>query len=365
MRRLLVCIVSLFTLLVASPVAAQDVLSRARQAPTRADGLAILETHLAATPADVDARTLYGLMLSWDGRYDEARRELSRVLAEAPEYTDARVGLMHVEWWSGNHAAARAESDRILSRDPGNAPARLVRQRLDAADRPWTAGVAVVVDAFSDDRSTWHEVLATVSRQTAAGAIVARAARAGRFDLEDEQFEIEFYPVLRQGTYALVAAGVSPDHILYPRHRLALEVYQSLGAGFEISAGYRRLAFDETVDIFGGSISKYAGPWLLSLRVNQVDAADKETSAHVTARRYFGGDGTSYAGVGYSRGLSRLEIRGAGDLSAADTDTIRADVSALVTPRVRLSFETRASRADRPAGTLWQYTGGAGVSIRF
>ena len=367
MRRLIV-LAAACALIAASAgrAAAQDVLNQARSASTRADGLALLEKHLAATPADLDARTLYGLMLSWAGRYDEARRELQRVLAAAPGYTDARAGLMNGEWWSGRTAAAREHSSYILQREPGHPEARLVRQRIDAAGRPWTVGLHAVVDTFSDDRSAWHEELLSVSRQTQAGTIIARASRASRFGLSDEQVEIEFYPVFRPGTYAFVGAGASPNHVLYPTTRLALEVYHAIGRGVEVSAGYRRLAFGDTVHVYGGALSKYAGSWLLTARMYHADVVDGgDSSAHLLTRRYFGADGTSFAGIGYSRGGNRDEIRGAGDLSREGTHTVRAELNALVTPRARLMLDARASRASRVAGELWQRTFGAGAAIRF
>lgn len=347
------------------PAAAQDVLARARAAQTRAEALVLLETHLVASPRDVDARTLYGLMLSWERRFDDARRELQQVLTEAAGYTDARAGLMNVEWWSGNSAAARYHSDYILRREPGHAQARLVRQRLDAADRPWAIGTNVVVDSFTDDRSSWHESMLTLTRQTPAGAVIARASRASRFDLSDQQLELEFYPVLRPGTYAFVGAGVSPDHALYPGNRLALELYQALGHGFEASAGYRRLAFDNAVDIYVGALSKYAGNWLVTGRVNYIRTADAERSLQLQARRYFGSAGTSFAGLTYGRGANRAEIRGEGDLLRAGTNAVRAELNALVTSRVRLQIEAGASRTARTGMTFWQRTAGAGASIRF
>ena len=48
------------------------------------DALHILEERLAAAPRDVDARLLYGLVLSWEGRYDDARPVLQQVLSQAP-----------------------------------------------------------------------------------------------------------------------------------------------------------------------------------------------------------------------------------------------------------------------------------------
>ncbi|MDQ6704909.1 MAG: tetratricopeptide repeat protein, partial [Acidobacteriota bacterium] len=44
-----------------------------------AEALAVLERHLAADPADSDVRVLYGTMLSWEGRYPEAREQLERI----------------------------------------------------------------------------------------------------------------------------------------------------------------------------------------------------------------------------------------------------------------------------------------------
>ena len=136
----------------AGVAAAQDVVSQARNAQTRAEGLAILEKHLSESPRDVDVRLVYGLMLSWEGRYDDARRELRRVLEQTPTYTDARVGLMNVEWWSNHLPAAREQVDFILSRDAGNTQARLMRQRLDASSRPWTLTTSMAYDRFSDGR---------------------------------------------------------------------------------------------------------------------------------------------------------------------------------------------------------------------
>lgn len=367
MRRFIVAVAACALIALSSGRAsAQDVLSRARAAATRGDAIALLETHLAASPRDVDARTLYGLMLSWEARYDDARRELQRVLSESPGYMDARAGLMNVEWWSGRAAAAREHSDYILQREPGHPQARLVRQRLDAADRPWTLGVHVVADVFSDDRDDWHEELLSVTRQTTAGAVIARAARASRFGLTDEQIEVEFYPIFRPGTYAYFGAGASPGHALYPSTRLAFEVYHALGRGVEASAGYRRLAFGDSVHVYGGSLSKYAGNWMLTARLNFVEAPrGGETSTQLQARRYFGTDGTSFAGVAYGRGVNREEIRGEGDLFRAGTNTARAELSAMVTPRVRLGADARVSRMSRTAGALWQRTFGAGVSMRF
>lgn len=348
--------------------AAEDVLSQARNAPTRAEGLAILEKHLNESPRDVDARLLYGLMLSWEGRYDDARRELRRVLEQTPNYTDARVGLMNLEWWSNHLPAAREQVDFILSRDPGHTQARLMRQRLDASSRPWTLLTSVAYDRFSGGREAWNEQFLSLSRQTMAGSIIFRAAHAERFGFSDQQFELEFYPTIRAGTYGFVSIGVAPDHDLYPRHRFAFDLYQSVGKGFEVSGGYRRLEFGEATSIYVGTLTKYVGNWMLTGKVFHVPGEGPldSTSGHAVVRRYFGSDGTSFVGASYSQGLSREEVRGVGDLLTLDSNTVRGQLDAALTPRLRLLLDASTSRQERSVvDPLWQTSLGAGFSVRF
>ena len=357
-----------FVVVVAAPLQAQDVRSRARTAPTRADGIALLATHLADRPRDVDARLLYALMLSWDGSYDAARREFQRVLEQTPTYLDARVGLMNVEWWSGRLTAAREQVDLILQREPGHPQARLVRQRLDAANRPWRATTSFSVDRFNDGRRAWHEQQVSMSRQTSIGSVIGRANRAHRFSSTDQQFEVDFYPSLRPGTYGFVSVGLSPDHLLYPKRRFAFDLYQSLGHGVEVSGGLRRLEFTDATSIYVGTVTKYLGNWMLTGKVYRVPAPGllDSTSGHAVVRRYFGSDGSSFLGFGYSQGLSREEIRGVGDLIALDSQTVRGQVDALVTPRLRVQAETSTSRQERTSGrALWQTSVSTGFSVRF
>lgn len=361
-------VLGLLLLAPAGARADQDVLKQARSAATRSESLRILEQHLATAPRDVDARLLYGQYLSWEGRYDEARRELERVLAEAPAYTDARAALMNVEWWSGRYDAARALSDAILVSDPGHVQARLVRQRLDARDRPWSGGVSASFDTFSDDRDGWHEQMVTISRQTSAGSVVVRGSRADRFGLDDQQIELEFYPVFRPGTYAFVGVGAAGDHTLYPKQRLAFDLYQTVARGVEVSGGYRRLGFTSPVNVYVGSGTLYRGMWMFTGRLHFVTVRDRdgETSVQLQARRYFGALGTSFVGAGYTRGLTRDEIRGAGDVASGGIDGVGAELSMQATPRLRVQASGRTTRDARAAGaTLWQHTLGAGLSVRF
>src|SRR5678815_755894 len=162
-------IIAAALILMAGAASAQDnVISTARiayAAGQRPQALTMLASHLAATPRDVDARLVYGLMLSWDRRYDEARSELQQVLIQTPDYRDARVALMNVEWWSGHTSTASDLATQILTRDPGDPQARLMRQRLDAQTRPWQVKTGYSLDSFNDGGAPSRRRVISVGRE--------------------------------------------------------------------------------------------------------------------------------------------------------------------------------------------------------
>jgi len=280
----------------------------------------------------------------------------------------ARVGLMNVEWWSGRGAAAREQANAVLARDPGHPRARLVQQRLGAAGRRWKATTSVGFERFSDGRESWQEQQLSVARQTGAGSVIARVNHAHRFGRNDQQFEVDFYPSIRPGTYGFVSIGVAPDHTLDPKRRVAADLYQSVGAGFELSGGFRRLEFTDATMIYVGTVTKYIGNWMLTGKVYRVPApgALDSTSGHLVVRRYYGSDGTSYIGAGYSQGLNREEIRGIGDLVALDSQTVRGQMDTVISARLRLQIEANTSRQERTTGrSLWQTSFSTGCSVRF
>jgi YaiO family outer membrane protein len=365
-----------------------------------AEAMRLLETQLQASPRDVDSRLLYGLVLSWSGLYDDARRELEQVLTQAPGYTDARVALANVEWWSRHYARlyevasegrrrqpddprwmvyearalegmdrpadARRSVNEVLAREPGNVQARALGERLDARLRPWSTQFTQTFDWFDDDRATWKESAFTIGRQTPVGTVLARTSYAERFGMTDTQFEIEAYPRIRPGTYGYVNVGGSVDRALYPRSRVGLELYQSIGRGFEASAGWRRLDFSTDTNIYVGTLTKYAGQWMLTGRAFFVPGEQKDSSSYYgVVRRYFGGDGTSFLGVSYGHGFSREEIRNASDLFLADADTIRGELDTRIGRRLRAAASGGTSRQERPIGPLRQHTFSGSLRVEF
>src|SRR5580704_11932183 len=110
-----------------------DILTRARTLSSnkhRPEALALLKTHLEESPTDVDARLLYGLMLSWEGRWDDAREALEAVLNQTPAYTDAALALANVELWSDHPEQADLTISRFLERTPRQIDLLLARARI-------------------------------------------------------------------------------------------------------------------------------------------------------------------------------------------------------------------------------------------
>jgi YaiO family outer membrane protein len=405
--RPVVVVFLLLTLSGAAPVAAQSeaVRTDARTAAIngrRAEATAMLATHLETFPRDADARLLLGVVLSWDGKYDDAERELRRVLEQAPTYNDARVALANVAWWTGRYdvlqeLAATGRAQRpydvewvmlearaldglgrrrearqtvmsLLARQPGHVQGRNLKNRLDTELRPWTLTMGYGTDRFSDQRTPWNEYTTSLSRQTPVGSVIGRVSHAERFGFADRLFEVEFYPTFRPGTYGFVSYGRAKDDTLFPNYRMAADLYQSLGRGFEASVGMRRLSFSSNTDIYLGTLTKYVGNWMITGKVFSVpdyEGPQDSLSYHGLVRRYIRGDGESFLSAGYSRGSSREELTDSAELQQLDADTFRAGAELLL-GRAVVAVSGSTSRQERVRnGTLWQHSFGASFSVYF
>ncbi len=337
----------------------------------RADAVAMLRRILAAAPEDGDALVLLGTVLAWNGEYGESRSLLERALAAHPGDTDALSALMNVELWSGRPRQALDLARRGLDRAPNDdrfLQGRARARQAIASARPWSVWVTRNDDWFSDRRPAWHETQASLKRETPAGPVIVSGSHAARFGTADNQIELEMYPRFRPGTYAYVSGAWAPDGRLYPDYRLAADLYQSLGAGFEGSAGFRRLGFGRIANVYVGTLNKYIGDWLLTGRAFYMpnEAGATSRAFHGSVRRYFGPDGASFVGARYGHGSAREEIRDVHDVDVLGSDTVAAETRVAVTRRLVINATGATSRQDRRAlGILRQNSISASAGIRF
>ncbi len=263
--------------------AQEDPVRNARQlaiAGHRAEAMLILRERLSVAPHDIDALTLYGIVLSWDGQLVPARRVLLWTLLHDPRNQDATDALARVETWSD--ARPRASKNEVA--------------------------FGGTYDDFKKS-DPFREGEVTVKRDIA----VIRIAHARRFSLDDDQIDVELYPRFGARGYAYLEAGYSPHARLYPRSRFAAELFQGFGAGFEASAGYRRLNFAGSANIYTASLSKYYGDWLFTARAYR---SDHTMSMQGLIRRYLG---ESWIGIRAGKGSTRDDIRTLADIEAFET----------------------------------------------
>ena len=302
----------------------------------RSDAIQLLEKYLESDPDDTDALTVYGSVLSWEGKYPEARAALRRVLAKNPTHGDALPALINVELWSGNPTTAEELASRGLLAKPEDTNLQLARARALrkmgrlpealqvtnklAASNPGQSSIASLRDdllsdmrnwevstnnsyeIYSDHRSGRMENQLSILRRTSIGSFDLRFSRTDQYGIHSHLAELDTYLSVREGTYLNINGGYSPDANLYARYRFGGEIFQGLPKGFEVSAGARRLGFKEPVHFFTGSVSKYYHSWMFTARTFITPGVEGDSHSYMFTARRYGGDGQSYFGFRYGFG---------------------------------------------------------------
>ena len=115
---------------------------------------------------------------------------------------------------------------------------------------------------------------------------------------------MDAYPRWKDGTYFYLNAGFSESG-LFPHRRYGGEIYHSFAHGIEGSLGFRHLRFSaSTVTIYTGSLGKYWGDYLFTLRANATPSSiGSSQSGSASVRRYFG-DGENHVTFSLGSGVS-------------------------------------------------------------
>ncbi len=307
----------------------------------RAETLNYLKAHLEKSPDDNESRILYGTVLSWDGRYNEAHKQLEMVLAKNPTNSDALPALINVDLWWGYPAEAVVLARRGLAADPKNETylvdeARALHdlgddweankvyskalsfQPLNAPLREsvwsfkktsgeyWEFSVDHIYTAFNKIYGDQNETTFSARGATPIGSVTFRENQANRFHLTGYQSEVDFWPGFGQGTYGYLNLGYSNDVHLFPRWRMGAELFHDTH-GFEFSGGYRYLHFSSTdVNIYTFSVGKYHRDWFFDERTFLTPGNTGWSNTEVfSARRFFSNEGLhDYAEFSFSRGAS-------------------------------------------------------------
>jgi YaiO family outer membrane protein len=328
--------------------------------------LAAIELHLAAAPQDDDARTLRGTVLSWMGRLADARVELEGVVGRHPANRDALLALTNVELWAGNPRRAEELAEAGLKSDPADSALTAVRLRAQRAIRAaaagmagedraypqrWEASVGHSSEWFSDGRTPWREDFATLKYEGRAATGVMTFSTASRFSGRGRQVQLDLYPRLRRGTYALLNAGYSPSAGLYPRYRSAVELYQGVGRSFEAVAGYRRLGFGSGVNTAVAGLSKYQGNWLLTGRAFLTPEAGAVSRSALFSVRRFSRTGTNSWTLRGAWGSSPTEVSSIADIDMLRTASLGGEYQRRLGTYLNFVLRAGLTRQERAGNT--------------
>jgi Flp pilus assembly protein TadD len=126
-------ILSIFLLVAAVSLAAQDPVAEADQAFAIGDqqrALALYDEVLSRDPDHIHALFRSGQLLSWDRRYAEAVARYDRLLRLQPDHLDAMHERAKVLSWDRRYSEAEAAFRALLDRDPRHREARLGLARV-------------------------------------------------------------------------------------------------------------------------------------------------------------------------------------------------------------------------------------------
>ena len=336
---------------------ADELFTKARElafSGKRPEARELLHLALFRSPGYADIRVFLARAHAWDGNYDSARIALRHVLAEDPAHREAISALIDVELWSDSYGNALSGAEGALIRFPADPEFTLkkaralknlgrtqeavavlrsgesrtgpspelsaFRERLEAELLTYTVSLNYSLDLFSDVYDPMHLRYIQVGTQTPYGSLLLRASSGFRFGEGGFQGEVDFYPAIAQGVYGYVNYGYSGAPI-FPRHRAGAELYYSLPASLEASAGFRYLSFrgGGHVTMYTASVGWYVGNYYLSLRPYFTpDGETVSKSASLQVRRYIG-DADTYvsakAGAGFSPDEKRVIFTSGGTAS--------------------------------------------------
>ena len=237
------------------------------------------------------------------GDFNGAEPAARELVKQYPEYGDARVLLGRILAWQGHYDEGAAVIDTLLQSDPDNGDAleaardirRWSRDRSQQITPPTDIRAGYLIDTFNEPydrlwqvytlgaghRFSWGTAVASVN----LGSISPGVAGESNNDL---QFAAEVWPELTTDNYAYLAYAYSPGR-RFPQHRAAMEIWQTLPAGFAVSAGVNYYFFDRSIFLATFSLEKYLGKYWFSARSYfHFKDIGVTTSFYINARRYSG-----------------------------------------------------------------------------
>ncbi len=288
--------------------------------------LQILEEH----PKRHEVRLLMGRTYTWDKLYEEGRAAFHWVLADQPGNKEAIKALFDLEMWSKHPETALAVIEEGLSYYPDDRPMRIKKAKVLIGLEQYRKAILLLRELLKEKEEVEVRVLLrkaktksfknaasasytyqrysaifapmqsarfSFKQKTPLGTILLNANYANKFGQKDWQWEFDMYPKIGKGLYAYVNYGYSKSN-LFPDHRLAIELFNNLPKGIEVSLGFRKLYFggkDQQTTIYTFSLLKYLGNYMISGRMYLTPNEIGASKSFIIAVRKYHGSGKHFA----------------------------------------------------------------------
>lgn len=294
---------------------------------------------LEGSPTYSDVRVFLGRTYTWDDQYDNARRELGRVIEEDPSNTEAYSALADVEFYDDKpqialdvvmaglkrdgtdeellykKAKALVALERneeastvlnlMLERNPSNDDAKSLLQSIKASAIKNNIGGNYNTDIFDDVFDQAHYANLQYGRVTNMGSLFVRGNYSKRFGTTGYQGEVDFYPSISKRMYLYLNYGYATSS-LFPNHRFGAELYSKLPKAFEGSIGFRYLLFSKSshATLYTATLGKYYRNYWFSVRTFVTPNESGVSNSYIfQVRRYFA-DAENYVELSSGFGFS-------------------------------------------------------------
>lgn len=200
--------------------------------------LNLLSSQSQLEQSTYEHRFLKARILSWDGQYTEAHRDLSSLLTEHPGNPDLHLALGNVEYYKGDLDAAQSQYEIVLSRAPGytdaqNGLANVQKARDsqktreskpdDSGKKHWRIDGGIGGSYFDEDAnelSEWNDQFLRVEYSPENFSYHASTQRYDRFGTSDIELRAGIADAVRGGWDWGVEVGGTPNADFRPDYSI-------------------------------------------------------------------------------------------------------------------------------------------------
>jgi YaiO family outer membrane protein len=317
---------------------------------------------LTSNPDNVEAMIGLAEVASRTKDYPKAIDIYEKILHSSQDNPDIHFRLGRVYLWDGNYNKAREHMEEAVRLDPENTE---YQQVLTNSRPQFTDNFEIRyqhrIESFSDQRDNYidQEFVFQFSVPKNMGTLLLKYNQTSRFDEQDHQYGMEFYPHLWNGAYGYLNLNYSSEALLYPQISFLAEVYQTFLSSAEFSLGYRRMNFrTNPISIYLGSLGYYLGRFYTYFRwYYSLEDKVNTFSWTINIRRYFSKD--NYVSLGYGQGSRPFDVSTIDDFLITQSRIFQAGFIWYFFKGIRLEFHFSHTdeKASPDRNTFYACTG--------